>query len=109
MKSDLHQLCLQLYAQGLEPSTSLLRARAESKPSLPQAIDAIRWWQQQEKASLLQRYQTENKGLTNTAKSDEPSELDQHDMINQALSRVAQIEQELTELKQLLQQLAQKN
>ena len=53
--------------------------------------------------------QKENKGLTNTAKSDEPSELDQHDMIHQAFSRVAQIEQELTELKQLLQQLAQKN
>ncbi|MDM7860226.1 hypothetical protein QTP81_06430 [Alteromonas sp. ASW11-36] len=98
MTPAIQQLCLSLYQQGLEPTTSLLRAKSSPKLTLPQAVKAIQWWQQQDKEHLLRtslplpiKEEPETRAINNLA------ELEQR--LEKAEAEVAELKAALAALK----------
>lgn len=95
MKSELQQLCIELYKKGTEPTTGLLRAKSPRNVSLPDAIATIRWWQQQDKTSLLDSSSLTPAVTENTESNGPKSKAE-------ILAKIASIETQLNELKAMV-------
>ncbi|WP_100642217.1 hypothetical protein [Alteromonas facilis] len=101
MNNELQQLCISLYAKGIEPTTSLLRAKSQQKTSLPQAIETIKWWQNQDKAELLLKRGQEAPKTPNKAETASMSSYS-HDLrveVRSLMQRIESTEAELQALK----------
>lgn len=97
MTPTIQKLCVDLYTQGMEPTTSLLRAKSSPKLTLPEAVKAIQWWQQQNKEKLVKATPTlPDEPLPTSVPKVTIAELEQ---------RIINAEVELRELKQALKVL----
>ena len=97
MNNELQQICIALFRKGIEPTTGLIRAKASGNVSVPEAITAMRWWQQQDKDKLAE--QTIPDGDTLLSKTIE------NDIRAQLLARIDAMESQLTELKTMVEAL----
>jgi hypothetical protein len=91
--NPLQQLCIELARSGTQPSVSLLRAKCSSKVTLPEAINTIQWWQQDQEA-LLATATSNASAFTSTHTND--------DQIAHMKQQIEQIEVQLASLKQQL-------
>ena len=94
MLNPLQQLCIELARSGTQPSVSLLRAKCTSKVTLPEAINTIPWWQQQDQEALLATATSNASAFTSTHTND--------DQIAHMKQQIEQIEVQLASLKQQL-------
>ncbi len=94
MLNPLQQLCIELARSGTQPSVSLLRAKCSSKVTLPEAINTIQWWQQQDQETLLAT-------ATSNASAYTPAHTND-DQIAHMKQQIEQIEVQLASLKQQL-------
>ena len=95
---QLHALCLQMHNEGKTPTVGILRAKAPYKVSVTEAIEAIKRFNANKPA--VDRNES---GSLPPQVSELPSSATRH-----LHERIEVLEKEVTELKQIVQQLVNK-
>lgn len=94
MSNPLQRLCIEIAQSGLQPSVSLIRAKSPHKVALPDAINTMQWWQQQDQKTLLAAHKPSKDEVKPT--SSNQSE------IGEMLSQIEKMESQLAAFKQQL-------
>lgn len=69
INDDLFEICVQLYSEGKEPSSALIKYRYGKPVQFKEIIDAIQHWKKlpkSEKSALSDKYIAEHQPTTNT-------------------------------------------
>lgn len=69
INDDLFEICVQLYSEGKEPSSALIKYRYGKPVQFKEIIDAIQHWKKlpkSEKSALSDKYLAEHQRATNT-------------------------------------------